>query len=191
MPFRGDIAMTQPGVPRRAPVSSDAAVGPGRLAGGAADGLCPLPERPAAPDPEPRAVMYQSGRCTVVELHGEIDIAGLASVGPQLDAATATPVLVIDLTPTAFFDCSGLGLLCRARRRVTEGGGRLRLVCSHPLILRTLRAGGLAEVFAPVPTLAQALHEEEAASGGAGPGSGGPRITSGGAGATPGGPAEG
>ncbi|MEU8822727.1 STAS domain-containing protein [Streptomyces sp. NPDC048636] len=137
------------------------------------------------PDPEPRAVLYRVGRCTVVELHGEIDIAGLARVGPQLDAATDTPALVVDLTPTAFFDCSGLGLLCRARRRVIERGGRMRLVCSHPLILRTLRAGGLAEVFRPVPTLAEALRAEETASGG------GTGPMSGGAGSTPGGPAAG
>ncbi|QKV92619.1 anti-sigma factor antagonist [Streptomyces sp. NA02950] len=183
--------MTQPGAPRRAPVSSDAAVGPDPFSDTAADGLCPLPECRPAPDPEPRAVTYRVGRCTVVELHGEIDIAGLASVGPQLDAATTTPAVVIDLTPTAFFDCSGLGLLCRARRRVIERGGRMRLVCAHPLILRTLRAGGLAEVFHPVPTLEEALRAEEIASGAAHTASGGAGPAVRGAGSTPGGPGEG
>ncbi|MBL1095797.1 STAS domain-containing protein [Streptomyces coffeae] len=184
--------MTQPGAPRRAPVPSDAGVRPDPFPDTAAGGLCPLPERPAAPEPEPWAVTYRVGRCTVVELHGEIDIAGLASVGPQLDAATATPAVVIDLTPTTFFDCSGLGLLCRARRRVVERGGRMRLVCAHPLILRTLRVGGLSEVFQPVPTLEEALREEEAASGGGtGPASGGTGAAPGGTGSTPGGPAEG
>nr|WP_067082374.1 STAS domain-containing protein [Streptomyces hygroscopicus] len=102
------------------------------------------------------------GAYTVVELHGEIDIAGVGIVGPGLDAATAgdEPAVIVDLRPTAFFDCSGLGLLCRAHRRVVERGGRMRLVCDNALILRTLRAGRLLDVLRPVATLDEALREE-------------------------------
>ncbi|MFI0775072.1 STAS domain-containing protein [Streptomyces sp. NPDC021212] len=130
---------------------------PGSDAG--AGDLCRLPDHP---DPAPYARTSRVGGCTVVALHGEIDIAGLAGVGPALDAATGAlaPEVVVDLTPTTFFDCSGLGLLCRAQRRVAERGGRLRLVCDDPLILRTLRVGGLLDELDPVATLEDAVGEE-------------------------------
>ncbi|MGW7622412.1 STAS domain-containing protein [Streptomyces antimycoticus] len=111
----------------------------------------------------PRARTYRVGGYTVVELHGEIDIAGVGSVGPALDAATAgdEPAVIVDLRPAAFFDCSGLGLLCRAHRRVGERAGRMRLVCDNAVILRTLRAGRMLDVLHPVATLDEALRAEE------------------------------
>jgi anti-sigma B factor antagonist len=154
VPFRGDIAMKQPGARRRAPVPPDAAV--------AADGLRRPPGLGRSLDPAPRVRTHQVGGYTVIELHGEIDIVGLERVGPCLDAATAAlaPAVIIDLRPAAFFDCSGLGLLCRAHRRVAERGGRLRLVCDNTLILRTLGATKLLGVLHPVPTLEDALRDE-------------------------------
>ncbi|MDT3397978.1 anti-sigma factor antagonist [Streptomyces sp. B1866] len=106
-------------------------------------------------------VTYPAHGHTVVELHGEIDIAGVESVGPPLDEATSAPApaVIIDLRPTGFFDCSGLALLVRAHRRVAERGGRLRLICTSALGLRTLRAGGLFDLLRPVPTLADALRD--------------------------------
>ncbi|GAA0954697.1 hypothetical protein GCM10009575_082370 [Streptomyces rhizosphaericus] len=155
VPFRGDIAMTQQGAPREAPVPLDR---------GAQDAV----RVPASGDPGrsddvvARARTHRVGGYTVVELHGEIDIAGVGSVGPALDAATAgdRPAVIVDLRPTAFFDCSGLGLLCRAHRRVRERGGRMRLVCDDALILRTLRAGRMLDVLGPVATMGEALGEE-------------------------------
>lgn len=202
MPFRGDIAMTQQGAPRDAPVplergAQNAAQGPvsgdpaaqgpsgpsGRdpAAWASSDGDSAPQDGPAARDDSaaqadpvaqdgaaadvttPRARTHRVGGYTVVELHGEIDIAGVGSVGPMLDAATAgdKPAVIVDLRPAAFFDCSGLGLLCRAHRRVMERGGRMRLVCDNALILRTLRAGRMLDVLRPVATLDEALREGE------------------------------
>lgn len=187
MPFRGDIAMTQQGAPRDAPVplehgAQNAARGPvtgdpaacapsGRdsAAWGPSDGDSAAQGDPAAQDgaaidvTAPRARTYRVGGYTVVELHGEIDIAGVGSVGPALDAATAgdEPAVIVDLRPAAFFDCSGLGMLCRAHRRVGERAGRMRLVCDNALILRTLRAGRMLDVLHPVATLDEALRTEE------------------------------
>src|SRR5215813_8026950 len=56
----------------------------------------------------------------VLEFHGEIDVLAAFEITPFLDSATGrpTPRIVIDLRPVEFFDCSGLRLLYRARRRV-------------------------------------------------------------------------
>jgi anti-sigma B factor antagonist len=96
---------------------------------------------------------------TVIEFHGEIDIAAAQQILPDLDAATAAPgrTVVIDLTPVEFFDCSGLRLLCHAERRVRERSGWLLLVCPHPMILRILQAGHLIDRFTPLAAREEAL----------------------------------
>ncbi|WP_448319654.1 anti-sigma factor antagonist [Streptomyces sp. CO7] len=96
---------------------------------------------------------------TVLELRGEIDILSAQEIHPHMDAVTGRPEpdVVVDLTPVEFFDCAGLRLLYRARRRVLDRGGELRLVCSDRLVLRILRITGLAELLPPAPTLDAAL----------------------------------
>jgi anti-sigma B factor antagonist len=102
---------------------------------------------------------------TVLEFRGEIDILAAVEIIPFLDSATIrrAPRIVIDLRPVEFFDCSGLRLLYRARRRVLARGGTLRLVCTHPLTLRILRLTGLAEVLPPSASLEEAIGRPEAA----------------------------
>ncbi|MER5748720.1 anti-sigma factor antagonist [Streptomyces sp. NPDC002088] len=104
---------------------------------------------------------------TVLEFRGEIDIAAAVEIVPHLDRATsgAEPRIVIDLKQVEFFDCSGLRLLYRARRRVLDHGGQLHLVCTHPLTLRILRLTGLSRLLPPRPTLDAALGQPEATSG--------------------------
>ncbi|UIX28926.1 anti-sigma factor antagonist [Streptomyces sp. GQFP] len=104
---------------------------------------------------------------TVLEFHGEIDIAAAVEIIPHLDAATGRPDarIVIDLTDVEFFDCSGLRLLYRARHRVLSHDGRLHLVCTHPLTLRVLKVTGLATVLPPAASLDAALGQPEATSG--------------------------
>ncbi|MEU1071356.1 MULTISPECIES: STAS domain-containing protein [unclassified Streptomyces] len=96
---------------------------------------------------------------TIAELHGEIDIHAVQALRPRLDTLTGDGVgaLAVDLRPIGFLDCSGLALLVRAHRRVTERGGSWALVCDHPLTLRILRITALAPVLGPAPTLEQAL----------------------------------
>jgi len=96
---------------------------------------------------------------TVIEFHGEIDIAAAQQILPDLDAATGAHgrTVVIDLTPVEFFDCYGLRLLCHAEQRVRERSGWLLLVCPHPLILRMLRAGNLIGRFNPLAEREEAL----------------------------------
>ncbi|MFJ9817609.1 anti-sigma factor antagonist [Streptomyces sp. NPDC101151] len=120
------------------------------------------------PTPPTRHLRIREARGhTVLELRGEIDIAAAAELAPALDRATDRPGvrIVIDLRSVEFFDCSGLRLLYRARSRVLERGGRLHLVCTHPLTLRVFRVTGLSRLLPPQPTLEAALEQPEAASG--------------------------
>ncbi|MGI5350026.1 STAS domain-containing protein [Streptomyces sp. CA-250714] len=93
---------------------------------------------------------------TVVELHGEIDLAVVLDTTPQLYELTtaAAPRLVADLRPVTFIDCSGLALLVDIRSRVLASGGTFTLVCADPRVLRLLQITGLSDVLAPVPSLA-------------------------------------
>ncbi|WP_327699354.1 anti-sigma factor antagonist [Streptomyces sp. NBC_00459] len=119
------------------------------------------------PPPTRYLRVHQDRGHTVLEFHGEIDIAAAVEIIPHLDAATGHPDtrIVIDLTDVEFFDCSGLRLLYRARHRVLTHGGRLHLVCTHPLTLRVLKVTGLAKVLPPAASLDAALGLPETTSG--------------------------
>ncbi|MGP4047670.1 STAS domain-containing protein [Streptomyces sp. 2A115] len=71
-----------------------------------------------------------TGEATLVELGGEIDIFTAPPLADRLEALTAGrhPDLVLDLRSMVFIDCTGPGVLCRARNRVVARHGRLRLV---------------------------------------------------------------
>ncbi|UUU19030.1 STAS domain-containing protein [Streptomyces sp. DSM 40750] len=122
---------------------------------------------------DPRSAPHHTertvGETTVVELRGEIDIFTAPSLAARLDALTADqhPDLVLDLRVTAFIDCTGLGILCRARNRAEARHGRLRLVTDSALFRRILRAVDLAGVFELHPSLGTALaHTPQAAAAG-------------------------
>ncbi|MFD3478457.1 anti-sigma factor antagonist [Streptomyces sp. NPDC058695] len=107
-------------------------------------------------------VVYETGDCVVVELRGDVDIVTLQDSVALLETVAAGPAstVVIDLTRTTFFDCSGLTLLLRTRRRVESRGGRLRVVCNQPLTLRLLEVTGLLPLFAPAPTVEAAVRQD-------------------------------
>ncbi|MEV6291405.1 STAS domain-containing protein [Streptomyces sp. NPDC051896] len=107
----------------------------------------------------PRHTERAIGGTTVLELRGEIDILTAAPLGARLDDLTAVvlPDLVVDLRAVSFVDCAGLGMLCRARNRVVERHGRLRLVTDSNQFLRILRGAGLDGVFEMYDHLPEAL----------------------------------
>ncbi|NBM19810.1 STAS domain-containing protein [Streptomyces sp. GC420] len=98
-------------------------------------------------------------RTTVVELFGEIDLLTAPAAAEHLDALTAgpRPDVVVDLSSVTFMDCSGLSVLCRARNRALERGGRIRLVVGSPRILRLLRVARLSAVFDVLEALPERL----------------------------------
>lgn len=99
------------------------------------------------------------GGTTVVELRGEIDILTAPTVGARLDVLTAGPCpdLVLDLRRVTFIDCTGVGLLCRARNRTVARDGRLRLVADSACFQRILRETLLSGVFEVYGHLSEAL----------------------------------
>ncbi|MBC9724839.1 STAS domain-containing protein [Streptomyces sp. TRM68367] len=130
------------------PEAEDAAsAAPGGTAAGSAG--------PGLPAANAHARTRISGPFTVVEVTGEIDVATADLVAEHLDAATARPEpdVLVDLRSVAFFDCSGLRLLCRAGARAERHGGRVRVVCGTPRIRRLLRASGLLARFPPLPAI--------------------------------------
>ncbi|KAA0943316.1 anti-sigma factor antagonist [Streptomyces apricus] len=114
----------------------------------------------------PHLRVHQDRGHTVLEFLGEIDILAALDIIPALDAATGRPGarVVLDLRHIEFFDCSGLRLLYRARRRVLDHDGQIHLVCTHPLTLRILRVTELAGLMPPRSSLDEALGRPEAAS---------------------------
>ncbi|MGW0583087.1 STAS domain-containing protein [Streptomyces sp. NPDC002920] len=82
-------------------------------------------------------------------LRGEIDLLAVTALVARLDALTAgpRPDLVLDLRPMSFIGCTGLGVLCRALKRVRARQGRLRPVTDSARFLRILRCTGLAGAF--------------------------------------------
>lgn len=116
-----------------------------------------VPQEPLVDTPHLR-VRGEQGY-VVLEFRGEIDIVAAMEIQPHLDETVTGPAphVLIDLTPVEFFDCSGLRLLYRARTRVLERGGQLRLVCVHPLTLRVLRSTGLSKLLPPAASVEAAL----------------------------------
>ncbi|MFE0511812.1 STAS domain-containing protein [Streptomyces sp. NPDC058964] len=109
--------------------------------------------------PAPHHTERTVGGTTVVALRGEIDLLTAPSLAARLEDLTAGPHpdLVLDLRSMAFIDCTGLGVLCRARNRAAARHGRLRLVTDSVRLRRILRAVGLAGVFELHPSLGEAL----------------------------------
>ncbi|QMU77203.1 STAS domain-containing protein [Streptacidiphilus sp. PB12-B1b] len=91
---------------------------------------------------------------TLVEFHGEIDLAAVPEIASLLDAATEgkQPQVLVDLTAVTFIDCSGFGQIARAWQRALRHGGGLELVCTNRRILRVLSVVGLTPTI-PLATL--------------------------------------
>ncbi|MCH0562271.1 MULTISPECIES: STAS domain-containing protein [unclassified Streptomyces] len=96
---------------------------------------------------------------TVVAPHGDLDLLSAPPLSARLDTLTAgpRPDVVLDLRAVSFIDCSGLGVLCRARNRALARQGRLRLVADSAHFLRIVRHVGLDGVFDIMPRLPETL----------------------------------
>ncbi|MEA2391707.1 MAG: anti-sigma factor antagonist [Solirubrobacteraceae bacterium] len=86
------------------------------------------------------------------------------SIGKAIEAGQTD--LLLDLNQVTFLDSTGLGVLLNALRRLARAGGRLRLVCDVPAVLRVFQTTRLDRDFAIFPTRDHALgHWGEMAAG--------------------------
>ncbi|MEB8342300.1 anti-sigma factor antagonist [Streptomyces endophyticus] len=123
-------------------------------------GAIDITSAPEDDTPAPRLRIV--GDCVVVELSGEVDILTFHRMSPLLNSVAAGPyrVMVVDLTGTTFFDCSGLRLLERAAHRAAQHDGRVTVVCRHRLTLRLIALGGLTGLLAPAWTVGEAVRRD-------------------------------
>jgi anti-sigma B factor antagonist len=98
--------------------------------------------------------VQRHGDRAVIQLGGEVDLATC----PQLRAVLGELIdrgchrLTIDLERVGFLDCTGIGVLVDALRRVEERDGCLNLVGPTPFVRRVLTLTGMATLL-PTGTL--------------------------------------
>jgi anti-sigma B factor antagonist len=110
-------------------------------------------------DPQLTLTVHPDSDCVILTVGGEVDLA----TAPQLRAKLTDLVdngagsVVVDLTPVAFMDATGLEALLAGRRRARARGRSIRLVCPEGQVLRVLRLTGIATVVPIYSSLAEAL----------------------------------
>jgi anti-sigma B factor antagonist len=108
--------------------------------------------------------VHPNGHGVVLRVGGEVDL----STSPQLHAKLVDLVevgeagsVVVDLTPVAFMDSTGLSVLLAAHKRARADGGSIRLVCPEGPVLRVLRLTGMDKVLSVYGSLAQAVAAQD------------------------------
>lgn len=84
----------------------------------------------------------------VLQLSGELDIAGKDELRAALDsAAEQSDDVDIDLSRVNYADSTALGLLIALRNKLRERGGKVRLVSPSPRVRKLLEYAGLDQAF--------------------------------------------
>lgn len=93
-------------------------------------------------------VEHDSGEIYVIELFGELDLAGVELASEQLEKASASGAreIVVDLSGLQFIDSTGLGVLVSANAR-ERSATRLRFRRASGAVARVIRVTGLDEVL--------------------------------------------
>lgn len=89
------------------------------------------------------------GACWIVELRGELDMAGISLLERYLDAieSESPGFTVLDLRGLEFMDCSGVRSLLAAQRRTARRGGKLLLVPGPYQVQRLLTLTQTSSAF--------------------------------------------
>jgi anti-sigma B factor antagonist len=118
--------------------------------------------------PQLTFTVHPNGHGVILRVGGEVDL----STSPQLHAKLVDLVevggagsVVVDLTPVAFMDSTGLSVLLAAHKRARADGGSVRLVCPEGPVLRVLRLTGVDKVLSVHGSLAQAVAAQDAHAG--------------------------
>jgi anti-sigma B factor antagonist len=110
-------------------------------------------------DPQLTLAVHADGDRMVLTVAGEVDLA----TAPQLRAKltdlvdNGTGSVVVDLTPVAFIDSTGLEALLAGRQRAQARGHTIQLVCPEGQALRVLRLTGIETVFPVHGSLVEAV----------------------------------
>ncbi|HYH29471.1 MAG TPA: SpoIIE family protein phosphatase [Pseudonocardia sp.] len=99
----------------------------------------------SAPAPSGPAALRDGPDARTVQVHGELDLAGVRGVRDELlDRAGADGELTLDLRPTTYLASAGVALLVEADRAARAAGGRLRvLVAPADVVRRALALSGV------------------------------------------------
>jgi anti-sigma B factor antagonist len=115
--------------------------------------------------PQLTFTVHPNGQGVMLRVGGEVDLA----TAPQLRAKLVDLVevgeagsVVVDLTPVAFMDAAGLGVLLATHERARANGGRVLLVCPEGPVLRVLRLTGMDKVLSLYGSLAEAVAAQDA-----------------------------
>jgi anti-sigma B factor antagonist len=95
----------------------------------------------------------------VVQLQGELDLAGSPLLAGELERAEAdSPALVVlDVSALDFIDSAGLRVILAANMRLRERGAELVLTPTRPQVERLLSVAGVEDRLRVVPSSAAAL----------------------------------
>ncbi|MEU4245751.1 STAS domain-containing protein [Actinoplanes sp. NPDC026619] len=97
---------------------------------------------------------------TVVELHGDIDLAVVEPLRDGVDAGVELgDDVLVDLADVTLLDCASLSVLVRAGDLACRRGHRVCLVAPAPIVRRTLAACGLDMTFPVYHDRGRALQE--------------------------------
>ncbi|RVU14504.1 anti-sigma factor antagonist [Streptomyces antnestii] len=82
---------------------------------------------------------------TVVEVHGEVDVATVPRIREYVSACidAGRHHLIVDMVGVPFMDSTGLGLLVGIGKRIRTHTGDLRLVVTNPGVLQIFRVTSL------------------------------------------------
>ena len=89
------------------------------------------------------------GRCMEIYLKGELDHHGAKGMMMRLDRELelALPLqLVLDFGGVAFMDSSGIAVVMRARNRMQQLGGRLKLRGTASQVRKVFDAAGVSRL---------------------------------------------
>jgi anti-anti-sigma factor len=119
-------------------------------------------------DPQLTLTVHSNGQGVVLTVGGEVDLA----TAPQLHAKLMdlaeigeASSIMVDLTPVAFMDSTGLTVLLAAHQHAQAGGRSIRLICPAGPVRRVFRMTGAEQVLPIHSSLVEALAAHDADPG--------------------------
>ncbi len=91
-------------------------------------------------------VVASAPGASVLEVHGELDLAVADRLQESIDALPDTDRVLVDLADCDFLDSTGIAVLIRSREALAAGGGELSICNPGRQVLRVLEVTGLTRL---------------------------------------------